>query len=53
MKCLEKDPAKRPHSALELESELARVRCEEAWTMKRAQEWWEVHAPDNVRMAPP
>jgi serine/threonine-protein kinase len=49
MKCLEKDPAKRPHSALELESELTGVRCEEAWTMKRAQEWWETHSPDNVQ----
>jgi DNA-binding NtrC family response regulator/putative methionine-R-sulfoxide reductase with GAF domain len=49
MKCLEKDPAKRPHSALELESELTGVRFEEAWTMKRAREWWEVHSPDNVQ----
>ena len=49
MKCLEKDPANRPHSALELESELTGVRFEEAWTMKRAQEWWEVHSPDNVQ----
>ena len=49
MKCLEKDPANRPHSALELESELAGVRFEEAWTMKRAQEWWAVHSPDNVQ----
>ncbi len=52
MKCLEKDPAKRPHSALELESELARVPCEEPWTTQRAQEWWEVHAPDIVRRGP-
>ena len=49
MKCLEKDPANRPHSALELESELTGVRFEEAWTMKRAQEWWAVHSPDNVQ----
>jgi DNA-binding NtrC family response regulator/putative methionine-R-sulfoxide reductase with GAF domain len=49
MKCLEKDPANRPRSALELESELTGVRGEEAWTMKRAQQWWETHSPDNVR----
>jgi DNA-binding NtrC family response regulator/putative methionine-R-sulfoxide reductase with GAF domain len=49
MKCLEKDPANRPHSALELESELTGVRCGETWTMKRAQEWWEAHSPDNVQ----
>jgi serine/threonine-protein kinase len=50
MKCLEKDPAKRSPSALELESELARVPCEEPWTTARAREWWSVHAPDAVRM---
>ncbi|HYJ93584.1 MAG TPA: protein kinase, partial [Vicinamibacterales bacterium] len=49
MKCLEKNPANRPHSALELESELTGVRSGEAWTMKRAQEWWEAHSPDNVK----
>jgi len=49
MKCLEKDPANRPHSALELESELTGVRFAEAWTMKRAREWWEAHSPDDVR----
>jgi len=49
MKCLEKDPGNRPHSALELESELTGVRCGETWTMKRAQEWWEAHSPDNVK----
>jgi len=50
MKCLEKDPAKRAPSALELESELARVPCEAPWTTARAREWWSVHAPDAVRM---
>jgi serine/threonine-protein kinase len=49
MMCLEKDPAKRPASALQLESELARVPCEASWTSERAQEWWEAHAPDVVR----
>jgi eukaryotic-like serine/threonine-protein kinase len=49
MKCLEKDPANRPHSALALESDLTGVRFEEAWTMKRAREWWEAHSPDNVQ----
>ena len=48
MMCLEKDPAKRPPSALQLESELARVRCQEPWTNERAQQWWEGHAPDVV-----
>jgi DNA-binding NtrC family response regulator/putative methionine-R-sulfoxide reductase with GAF domain len=46
MKCLEKDPAQRPASALELEVQLSHVRCEAPWTNERAQEWWEAHAPE-------
>jgi len=48
MMCLEKDPVKRPASALELESTLARVPCEAAWTNERAREWWQDHAPEVV-----
>jgi serine/threonine-protein kinase len=48
MMCLEKNPAKRPASALQLESELAQVRCEAPWTNERAQDWWQTHAPDVV-----
>jgi serine/threonine-protein kinase len=47
MMCLEKDPAKRSSSALELDSLLARVPCE-LWTQDRARAWWETHAPDVV-----
>ena len=47
MMCLEKNPARRPASALDLESRLARVRCEQPWTEDRARAWWEVHAPDR------
>jgi DNA-binding NtrC family response regulator/putative methionine-R-sulfoxide reductase with GAF domain len=50
MRCLEKDPAKRPSSALQLDSELARVPCE-LWTNERAQEWWEAHVPEAVGTA--
>jgi serine/threonine protein kinase len=46
MTCLEKDSARRPSSALELDSELAEVRCEFPWTNERARHWWETHAPD-------
>jgi serine/threonine-protein kinase len=46
--CLEKDPKKRPASALHLESQLARVPCTEPWTNDRAREWWQTHAPDVV-----
>jgi len=47
MMCLEKDPAKRPLSALDLDSQLARVPCE-PWMQDRARAWWETHAPDVV-----
>ena len=46
MQCLEKDPAKRPSSALQLDFQLARVPCEAPWTNERAQEWWEAHVPE-------
>jgi DNA-binding NtrC family response regulator/putative methionine-R-sulfoxide reductase with GAF domain len=46
--CLEKDPAKRPDSALQLELDLARVPCEKTWTNERAQNWWMTHAPEKV-----
>ena len=46
MRCLEKDPAKRPSSAPELESLLANIRCSEPWTDERARAWWRTHAPE-------
>jgi DNA-binding NtrC family response regulator len=49
MACLEKDPAKRVPSALELDAQLARVPMADPWTNERAQEWWNVNAPDDVR----
>jgi DNA-binding NtrC family response regulator/putative methionine-R-sulfoxide reductase with GAF domain len=48
MKCLEKEPAKRPSSARDLDVQLAQVRCDAPWTNERAQEWWEAHAPEVV-----
>ena len=48
MQCLEKDPTKRPSSALELELRLTCVRCREPWTDDRARAWWATHAPDVV-----
>ena len=48
MRCLEKDPADRPASALHLDAELARVPCDAPWTNERAQQWWLNHAPEVV-----
>jgi serine/threonine-protein kinase len=48
MTCLEKDPAKRPSSALDLDSRLARVAAARTWTDDRAREWWAAYAPDLV-----
>jgi len=48
MTCLEKDPTRRPSSALQLDSQLAEVRCESPWTNERARHWWETHAPEVV-----
>jgi serine/threonine-protein kinase len=45
MSCLEKDPAKRPESADDLDQELGAVKCGEVWTQERARRWWEVHLP--------
>lgn len=46
MRCLEKDPARRPDSAAALDQELRRVRVDEPWTQQSARSWWEAHAPD-------
>jgi eukaryotic-like serine/threonine-protein kinase len=48
MMCLEKKPAQRPASALELEARLARIRIERPWTQEDAREWWDAHAPDAL-----
>jgi hypothetical protein len=43
MRCLEKDPARRPASADELVAELDRAPIEPAWDQERAREWWETN----------
>jgi serine/threonine-protein kinase len=45
MQCLEKDPARRPSSASELEAQLGRLSLRNPWTPERARAWWEAHAP--------
>ena len=51
MTCLEKDPAKRPASALDLDAQLTHVRVEQ-WTQNRARAWWETHVPDLAVRSP-
>jgi serine/threonine-protein kinase len=48
MMCLEKDPAKRPPSAMALDGHLARIEVERPWTQEQAREWWDTHAPDSL-----
>jgi DNA-binding NtrC family response regulator len=48
MTCLEKDPAKRQASALDLDSRLASVRGGQIWTDDMARAWWATYAPDLV-----
>jgi serine/threonine-protein kinase len=44
--CLEKDPAKRPQTAVELEARLAELGLASAWTRERAEKWWRTHVPE-------
>jgi eukaryotic-like serine/threonine-protein kinase len=45
LSCLEKDPARRPQSAVALSRRLAACAAEPAWTEQRAAQWWERHRP--------
>ena len=55
LRCLEKDPARRPASAAELSRELAALGIEPLWTDERARAWWAAHPPvrtDGASAAP-
>jgi serine/threonine protein kinase len=45
LSCLEKEPEKRPQSALELSRQLVACQVAEPWTQKRAEQWWTLHKP--------
>jgi serine/threonine-protein kinase len=45
LRCLEKDPARRPASATDLSRELAALGIEALWTDDRARAWWDEHPP--------
>ncbi|QDT44311.1 Serine/threonine-protein kinase PknB [Gimesia alba] len=40
MKCLEKDPAKRPQTAAELVQSLSECQSDGKWTIQDASDWW-------------
>ena len=46
LRCLAKDAADRPPSALALRDELRALGLEEQWTAPRAAEWWRAHPPE-------
>jgi serine/threonine-protein kinase len=47
LRCLEKDPARRPCSAGELSGDLQALGIEALWTDARAREWWRAHQPSS------
>jgi serine/threonine protein kinase len=52
MRCLAKDPAKRPASTAALLEELEMTGLADRWTPARAQSWWAAHADPESAAAP-
>ena len=50
--CLEKEPEKRPASALELWRQLGEVTLTDPWTPERAERWWREHLPELATPSP-
>jgi serine/threonine-protein kinase len=48
LRCLEKEPERRPVSVLELSRELRALGLEERWSEARARVWWSEHAPERA-----
>jgi len=48
MDCLEKDPTRRPPTALALAQRLAACAAANAWSMERAERWWQTHMPKKA-----
>lgn len=52
MRCLEKNPNKRPQSAQEIRESLIALSFDTPWTQDRARAWWATHLPKPVDEAP-
>ncbi len=52
MSCLEKSPANRPASAMEIGEALEAIEFRTPWTQERARKWWTVHMPEVFRREP-
>ncbi len=50
LRCLEKSPADRFQTALELKAALEAIPFQTPWTQERAAEWWRLHAPGESKM---
>jgi len=48
LRCLEKDPARRPQTARELFSLLSAPGAIETWSQEGAERWWHAHLPGNA-----
>jgi serine/threonine-protein kinase len=52
MRCLEKNPNKRPQTAQEIRESLQALSFEHPWTEERARLWWTAHLPKAAPDAP-
>jgi eukaryotic-like serine/threonine-protein kinase len=52
LSCLEKDPARRPQTALELLDLLSMCPLPKRWTTQRAEDWWRTHIPSLAANIP-
>lgn len=48
LRCLEKDPGKRPQTAQDILTALNNCRDAWSWTEEKAMDWWTVHHPERM-----